>query len=92
MVLVFLTMDSKGQFSPFSCQTPALEKILDVLSGIAATGDLVVSVELLDMNNGQRTALPPKAFDGDPVAPHIRKPNGKRSCTSPPLCNQSISS
>ena len=44
-----------------------------MLSGIAATGDLVVSVELLDMENGQRAALPPEAFDGEPIAPHIRK-------------------
>ena len=64
-------MNNQVDFRPFSCHTPALETALDVLTGIAATGDLVVSANLID--DQTRTPLPPEAFDGEPIIPYIQQ-------------------
>lgn len=64
-------MDNEGQFRPFSSQLSTLEETFDVLSEFVRTGGIVVHVHLLD--NGLRTPLPSEAFDGEPIASHIRK-------------------
>ncbi|NEU70493.1 hypothetical protein [Spirosoma agri] len=71
MLLLIVTLDDQGHDRPFSCKVPQLEAAFEVLSAIAAAGDVVVSVDLLD--NGQHIPLPAEAFDGEPIRPHIEK-------------------
>jgi hypothetical protein len=70
MFLLSVTMDREGNFRPFFCHVPKLEAAFDVLGTITATGDVLISVDLID--NGQRTPLPVEAFDGEPVGTHIK--------------------
>lgn len=71
MLLLLVTRDDKGHSRPFSCQIPQLESAFEVLTSIVATGDVLVSVDLIDHQHG--LSLPTEAFDGEPIGPHLEK-------------------
>ena len=68
---MFVTKDKKGNFRPFCCDVPELETALDALNSIVATGEVAVKVDLI--SNGQKTSLPPEAFDGELMGTHIQQ-------------------
>jgi hypothetical protein len=72
MVRLLLTaVDRQGELREFTCQLPDIDSGFDVLSELAATGNILVEARLFEEDSW--TPLPPEAFDGQPISPRIRE-------------------
>lgn len=62
MLIALRALNTRGEFQDFSCQPESLELALDVVSSLAAQGNRLLEVVLIEQ--GSTTPLPLDAFDG----------------------------
>ena len=68
--LYFRSIDRDNQLRNFDCQLNQLETALDTLNLIAAAGNTLLEIYVIE--DGKRTNLPPQAFDGHDLLKPIR--------------------
>ncbi|WP_157816186.1 hypothetical protein [Spirosoma pollinicola] len=69
--LLLTTVDTQHQLREFRCQIDQLEVGFDLLSGIVAQGEKLLSARIID--EGQSLKLPLEAFDGTPFLKAIQE-------------------
>lgn len=70
LALHIKSVDYQQQLRSFHCQLNQLETVLDTLSLIAAAGNVLLEVYIIE--DGHRTNLSPQAFDGEDLGKPIR--------------------
>lgn len=70
MIIALNALNTRGEFQDFFCQLESLETALDAVSSIAARGNRLLKVVLIEQ--GSTTLLPLDAFDGQSLSTAIR--------------------
>ena len=70
MLIAFSALNTQGEFQDFSCQLQSLEAALDVVSSMAAHGNQLLEVVLIEQ--GSMTPLPINVFDGQSFSAPIQ--------------------